>query len=138
MAYGLSRSPMVRTTRAGRKSLVKRFCKNGPPTLLSRGTRERACLTKRACLTSSRMSDGARSPRPPLVLIANDQEWAARSLETILGPNGYAVLRAYTGRQAVELAHSAQPDAVILEIRMPDMDGLEVCQRLRDDPRASP
>ena len=72
------------------------------------------------------------------MLIANDQEWSARSLESILGPNGYAVLRAYTGRQAVELARSAQPDAVILEIRMPDMDGLEVCERLRDDPRASP
>ena len=84
------------------------------------------------------MGELTKPLRPPLVLIANDQEWSARSLETILGPNGYAVLRAYTGRQAIELARSAQPDAVILEIRMPDMDGLEVCERLRDDPRASP
>ena len=76
-----------------------------------------------------------RPARPPLVLIANEQEWSARSLESILGPNGYAVLRAYTGRQALELARGAQPDAVLLDIRMPDIEGLEVCQLLRDDPR---
>jgi len=73
--------------------------------------------------------------RPPLVLIANDQEWAARSLESILGPNGYAVLRAYTGRQALEFARTAQPDAVILDARMSDLDGVDVCRELRNDAR---
>jgi diguanylate cyclase (GGDEF)-like protein len=73
-----------------------------------------------------------------VVLVVNDQEWSARSLESILGPNGYAVLRAYTGRQALELARRAQPDAVILDIRLPDIDGLDVCAQLRDDPRSSP
>ena len=67
----------------------------------------------------------------PLVLIANDQEWAARSLETLLGPNGYAVLRAYNGRQAVEMARSVQPDVVIVDLRLPDTDGLDVCRTLR-------
>lgn len=73
--------------------------------------------------------------RSPLVLIANEQEWSARSLESILAPNGYAVLRAYTGRQALELARGAQPDIIVLDVRMPDIEGLEVCQLLRDDPR---
>lgn len=73
--------------------------------------------------------------RPPMVLIANDQEWTARSLESILGPSGYAVLRAYTGRQALELARTTQPDLVVLDERMPDMSGTEVCRLLRDDPR---
>jgi diguanylate cyclase (GGDEF)-like protein len=77
------------------------------------------------------MLDIERPARPPLVLIANDQEWAARSLETILGPNGYAVLRAYNGRQAVEMARTAQPDAVIVDLRLPDTDGLDVCRTLR-------
>ncbi len=81
------------------------------------------------------MQQNDRPARPPLVLIANEQEWSARSLESILGPNGYAVLRAYTGRQALELGRAAQPDAVLLDIRMPDIEGLEVCQLLRDDPR---
>jgi diguanylate cyclase (GGDEF)-like protein len=76
--------------------------------------------------------------RPPLILVASDQEWAARSLESILGPNGYAVLRAFTGRQALELARTAQPDALIIDVRMPDLDGLHVCEALRDDPRFVP
>jgi diguanylate cyclase (GGDEF)-like protein len=88
--------------------------------------------------TSTRMHDSERPSRPPLVLVANEQEWSARSLESILGPNGYAVLRAYTGRQALDLARTALPDVVILDVRMPDMDGLEVCAELRGDPRFSP
>lgn len=75
--------------------------------------------------------------RTPLVLIANDQEWAARSLESILGPHGYAVIRAYTGRQAVSLARGAQPDAVILDVRLPDLDGTDVCRALIEDERIS-
>ena len=81
------------------------------------------------------MDDRFQPTRPPLVLIANDQEWAARSLESILGPNGYAVLRAYTGRQALDYARSALPDAVILDSRMSDLDGADVCRTLRNDPR---
>ncbi|MBI1722752.1 MAG: response regulator [Gemmatimonadetes bacterium] len=80
-----------------------------------------------------------RTPRshPPLVLIANGQEWHTRSLESILGPHGYAVLRAYTGKQALERAHGAQPDVIIVDADLPDMDGLEVCRALRDNPRIS-
>jgi diguanylate cyclase (GGDEF)-like protein len=71
----------------------------------------------------------------PLVLIANDQEWSARSLESILGPSGYAVVRAYTGQQALERARASQPDIIILDAQMPDMHGFEVCRSLRNDPR---
>lgn len=84
------------------------------------------------------MPTSEKATRPPLVLIANEQEWSARSLETILGPSGFAVLRAYSGRQALDLARSAHPDMVIIDVRMPDIDGLEVCQQLREDPRFSP
>jgi PleD family two-component response regulator len=73
----------------------------------------------------------------PLVLIANDQEWSARSIESILGPNGYAVVRAYTGQQALERARTSQPDIIILDAQMPDMHGFEVCRALRSDPRFS-
>ena len=81
------------------------------------------------------MSETEKPSRPPLVLVANDQEWSARSLESILGPHGYAVLRAYTGRQTIDLARSAQPDVIIVDARLPDIDGLEVCRTLREDPR---
>lgn len=71
---------------------------------------------------------------PPLVLLANDQEWSARSLESVLGPHGYASVRAFTGRQAIELARRVHPDVVIIDSGMPDITGIEICQRLREDP----
>jgi PleD family two-component response regulator len=83
------------------------------------------------------MANRDKAPTAPLVLIANDQEWSARSIESILGPNGYAVVRAYTGAQAIERARSSQPDILILDAQMPDMHGFDVCRALRADPRFS-
>jgi PleD family two-component response regulator len=81
------------------------------------------------------MNERGRTGREPLVLIANDQEWSARSLESILAPNGFVCLRAYTGHQALERARVARPDLIILDAQMPDISGVEVCRRLRADPR---
>ncbi|MEP7247585.1 MAG: response regulator [Gammaproteobacteria bacterium] len=83
------------------------------------------------------MANRDKAPVPPLVLIANDQEWSARSLESILGPNGYSVIRAYTGQQALDRARTAHPDLIILDAQMPDMHGFDVCRSLRSDPRFS-
>ena len=84
-----------------------------------------------------RMANREKAPPAPLVLIANDQEWSARSLESILGPSGYSVVRAYTGHQALEKVRTAQPDIIILDAQMPDVHGFEVCRQLRSDPRFS-
>lgn len=81
------------------------------------------------------MSETERTLRPPLVLIANDQEWSARSLESVLAPSGFAVLRAYTGQQALDIARNSQPDVIILDWKMPDIDGITVCRRMREDLR---
>jgi PleD family two-component response regulator len=86
---------------------------------------------------TSVMSEPSRG-RPPLVLIANAQEWSARSLETILGPAGFAVLRAYTDRNALDRARSARPDVIILDLHLPDGGGLDVCRALRADPQITP
>jgi PleD family two-component response regulator len=83
------------------------------------------------------MANRDKASSAPLVLIANDQEWSARSLESILGPNGYSVVRAYTGQQALERARTSQPDLIILDAQMPDMHGFDVCRTLRSDPRFS-
>lgn len=81
------------------------------------------------------MDEAATQSRPPLALIANDQEWSARSFESILATAGYAILRAYTGTQALERALSARPDVILLDDRLPDVSGLEVCRALREDAR---
>jgi len=70
---------------------------------------------------------------PPLVLIASDQEWSGRSLETIIGPRGYAVVRAYTGHQVLETVRNTHLDLLILDTRLPDIDGITLCRRLRDE-----
>lgn len=67
------------------------------------------------------------------MLIANDQEWSARSLESTLEPNGFAVVRAFTGGQALERALAELPDVVILDAQMPDMHGFDVCRELRSE-----
>lgn len=83
------------------------------------------------------MPDRAPRSHPPLVVIANSQEWHTRSLESILGPHGYAVLKAYTGKQALDRARGAQPDIIIVDTDLPDLDGLEVVRMLRHDPQIS-
>jgi diguanylate cyclase (GGDEF)-like protein len=81
------------------------------------------------------MSASNRRSRPPLILIANDQEWSARSLESVLGPHGYAALRVTSSERAVELAPIAQPDAIILDMGLPELGGRATCERLRQDAR---
>lgn len=79
--------------------------------------------------------EGAPTSRPAVVLIANDQEWSARSLDSILSPQGFAVIRAYTGQQAIDRALNSRPDLIILDAQLPDIHGMEVCRQLRADPR---
>jgi diguanylate cyclase (GGDEF)-like protein len=83
-------------------------------------------------------SSGTSKDKPPLILIANDQEWTARSLESILEAEGYVVLRAYTGRQAIDRAIAERPDLVVLDRQLPDLDGPSVCRILRDESALGP
>jgi diguanylate cyclase (GGDEF)-like protein len=83
-------------------------------------------------------TDELPASRPFVVLVASDAEWSARSLDSILGPQGYAVLRANSGKQALDLAVTTVPDAIILDTKTRDLDGFEVCRRLREERRISP
>ena len=76
------------------------------------------------------MTNGASAQR--LVLVANDHEWTARSVETILNAVGYRVERAFTAGQTLERAAMVPPDACILDVQLPDSDGMTLCHRLRD------
>ena len=76
-----------------------------------------------------------RTRRPPLVLIADDQEWTARAFESVLGPAGFAVLRAASGRQALEQARSVAPDVVMMRADLADHPGPALCRLLRREAR---
>mgnify|MGYP001405839923 CR=1 FL=1 len=67
---------------------------------------------------------------PPLVLVANDQEWSARAVETVLTGAGYEVFRAYTGTQALARAEELRPDVCLLDVQMPGLTGVELAARL--------
>lgn len=70
--------------------------------------------------------------RAPLVLIVSQHEWASRSLDSVIAPRGYAVLRAYTAEQALEQAERNDPDAVFIDLSLPDMTGAELSRELLD------
>lgn len=80
----------------------------------------------------------SKASRVPLVLIAHDQEWHARALETVLEPQGFAVLRAGTGAEVLSLLSSAHADLFIVDWDLPDLPGTEVCRMLRGHPDVSP
>jgi len=69
--------------------------------------------------------------RPARVLIVEDQPELQRALRINLRARQYEVLAARTGREALSLAASAAPDAVILDLGLPDIDGTEVIIELR-------
>lgn len=77
-------------------------------------------------------------PRPPLILIVDDQEWSTRSLESILAPNGFAVMRAYNCKTGLERSRTHPPDAVFIDVTLPDGSGLSLCRALREDPAIGP
>jgi DNA-binding response OmpR family regulator len=68
---------------------------------------------------------------PHRVLVVEDEEDIASPLVHTLEREGYAVDRATTGRQAIDHATAEGHDIVILDLGLPDMDGLEVCRALR-------
>jgi signal transduction histidine kinase len=71
---------------------------------------------------------------PGTILIVDDEARGRETLEALLASQGYHLLFACNGIEALALAASARPDLIMLDVMMPDMDGFEVCQRLRADP----
>jgi two-component system KDP operon response regulator KdpE len=66
------------------------------------------------------------------VLVVDDEVSYIRAVEINLEARGYQVLSAQDGPTAIDLVASEEPDLVLLDLRMPGMDGFEVCRRIRD------
>ena len=65
------------------------------------------------------------------ILVIDDQLTIRSFLNTLLRQKGYDVILAESGRKGLELFHRARPDAIILDLIMPEMDGLTVLQQIR-------
>src|SRR6266496_2890063 len=67
----------------------------------------------------------------PKILVVDDEAQIARVLKTTLSARGYSVRTASDGDDAVQVMKAWTPDLVITDLRMPNMDGVELCRHLR-------
>jgi signal transduction histidine kinase len=75
-----------------------------------------------------------KQSEPPQILVVDDTPASLNLLTEILTGRGYQVRSASSGRLALRSAAIEAPDLILLDVRMPDMNGYEVCRRLKEDP----
>jgi DNA-binding response OmpR family regulator len=71
------------------------------------------------------------------VLVIDDNKYHAEGLAELLGLAGFEAWHVLTGREGIESASALKVDAVLLDMNLPDMNGFEVCRRLRRDLRTA-
>src|SRR5690606_33161883 len=72
------------------------------------------------------------SLRDRLILVVDDEEKMARFIRLNLEHDGFRVVEAHRGEEAIRVLRDALPDLVILDVMLPDMDGFEVLQLIRE------
>lgn len=68
----------------------------------------------------------------PLILLIDDEPQILRALKTILAANHFRISSAVNGEQGLALAAAQQPDIIILDLTLPDIDGIAVCEQIRE------
>jgi len=68
------------------------------------------------------------------IIIVDDEEHIVKMLDINVRAQGYESICAYSGKQALDAAVSQKPDIILLDVMMPGMDGIEVCQKLKSQP----
>ncbi len=74
---------------------------------------------------------------PPTVLIVNDDPVALDLLRDLLEPEGYKVFAAQGAHRALEISSAVKTDIIICDVVMPEMNGMDLCRRLKRDPRTA-
>jgi two-component system OmpR family response regulator len=72
------------------------------------------------------------------LLLVDDEENLRSMLEAALRHSGFDVAVATTGREAIDAVPETRPDVIVLDVMLPDLDGFEVCRRLRSDGTRTP
>ena len=71
------------------------------------------------------------------ILVVEDDPDARKVLSLILKLDGFEVSTVSGGREAIDAIRAAAPDLILLDVMMPDVDGFEVCRRIRSEPATS-
>ena len=79
-------------------------------------------------------STGSSQRRVAAILIVDDAPANLELLRKLMSEQGYQVYVALSGERALAIAQRAQPDLILLDVVMPDMDGFETCQQLKQNP----
>jgi two-component system sensor histidine kinase/response regulator len=100
-----------------------------------------------AAATQSKNSSSASTPRsaseppltsvghgPALVLVVDDQERNLQQVKKVLTYDGYQVMTADSGQEALRCLSVRKPDLILLDVVMPDMDGFQVCEEIKSNP----
>ncbi len=74
---------------------------------------------------------------PDIILVVDDTPAYLRMTNQLLAEQGYVVRPALTGKRALEYCQIELPDLILLDIRLPDIDGFEVCRQLKADTRTA-
>jgi putative two-component system response regulator len=82
-------------------------------------------------VTTTRFTPAVRRSR---ILVADDTESVRSLFDKLLTSDGHDVVSVSDGVDALEAVHYHRPDVILLDVNMPEMDGLEVCRRLKADP----
>ena len=80
-----------------------------------------------------RSQDSPSDPHLPSILIADDSHDSANTLRSLFDANGYKTHVAYDGVAALEAARTHLPDVILLDLGMPEMDGVHVARFFRED-----
>ena len=136
-----------KTTKSNIRSLLERKMSDSPPSdsafSPSKPSLSAVAVQARPALAAQVLQDTALSPpslllndlgSPANILLVDDQPKNLRLLSDLLDEQGYEVQQAINGRVALQTAKDNQPDLILLDIHMPDMDGYTVCQCLKADP----
>src|SRR5688572_14427858 len=86
-------------------------------------------LVRRFCTLGLGSLRGARMPQR--ILIVDDERKLVQGLTAYFRQAGYETLAAYDGRSALDSVHRDRPDLVVLDLMLPELDGIEVCRQIR-------
>src|SRR5581483_10244790 len=96
-----------------------------------------ASITPKLSLKEKSVSLAAVPPNPATILIVDDEPLNRELLSELLSDQGYKILCACDGEEALQRFKESSPDLVLSDVVMPKVNGFELCRRLKNDPQSS-